>query len=95
MTQKTPSSIGAAIKDRHLSRQKRGNRVPKNGAGRHNWGNEMEDIEDVNVPIEEPFYDEEVDLAALQNADKLRESPRLNSKLEMFSSFYKGSVFDG
>ena len=51
-----------AIKDHHVSRQKQGNRLPKGGAGRHNWGTIQEEIEDARIPIGEPFEDDKLEL---------------------------------
>lgn len=77
MTIKT-TSARAAAKDRHLSRQKGGRNPPKGGAGRHNWGADK-DIDDQGLPTKGPFYDEEVDLDSLQNADSLREDPKVRA----------------
>lgn len=80
MVKPQPSSIRAAVKDRHVSRTAGKRSGKKNGAGGHNWGNEMDDIDSVDVPYEEAFYDDQVDLDALQNADGLREEPRVQAR---------------
>lgn len=80
MTLHQPSSTRAAVKDRHVSRQRRSHSVPKGGAGRHNWGNDLADCEDVDVPIEEPFYDDQVDLDLLRSANNFKEEARVRSE---------------
>lgn len=79
MVKPQPSSIRAAVKDRHVSRTT-GKRTVKNGAGGHNWGNEMDDIDNVDVPYEEAFLDEQVDLDALRNAEELKGEPRVQAR---------------
>ena len=80
MTINNPSSFRAAVKERHVSRQRRGNGMVKGGAGRNNWGREMDDVADVQVPYEEPFYDDEIDIEEMKNGDDLREDPRVSAQ---------------